>query len=277
MDGKCNPDGRISHLAFLMVALVVLLAACEGNPVEVVPDRPASGDTTILFIGNSITSYYGLPDQFEALADSQGREVWVWQSIRTGVNLTQYLEYANLDAGIAAQEWDWVILQDSSPYIAFPEYHSYYYATYIELKERITRESPAARIVMFMLYALDTESVQDTTWAYADFQPLLREGTIAIADSLGFVIAPVGWAFRQVRQEYPELPLYYLDGIHPSKEAQYLQACVYYTSIFGESPEGSPFTAGLSDSTAARLQRIAAEVVLNEAGTWNLPPGRRRP
>jgi hypothetical protein len=267
----------------LLVAIAALHAAsaCEGNPVAVRIEGPEPGDTTVLFIGNSLTSYYGLPDQFAALADSQGRSVWVDRTIRTGVTLTQYLEYANVDAEIAAREWDWIILQDSSPLIAFPEYRSLYLATYTEYEEMIRRSSPGAEIVLFMLYALDFETLQDTTWAYDDLQPLLRTGAIAIADSLDFMVAPVGWAFRQVRAEYPDIPLYYLDGYHPSREAQYLQACVYYTTIFGESPEGSPFTADLADSTAARLQRIAARIVLDEAEVWNLDPGsrswRRRP
>ncbi len=275
--GHGTPAGGTVRRLCAAILFLVLLPACEGNPVEVEIETPAEGDTTILFIGNSLTSYYGLPYQFAALADSQGRNVWVEESTKEGATLTQYRESASLDAGIAAQDWDWVVLQDSSPYIAFPEYHDYYFETYIDLQQRIGRESPGAGIVMFMLYALDVETVQDTVWAFADFQPLLREGTLAIADSLGFRVAPVGWAFRAVRAQRPELPLYYLDGVHPSREAQYLQACVYYTAIFGESPEGSPFTAGLPDSTVTFLQRVAAEVVLGEAETWNLPPGRRSP
>jgi len=266
-------DRRRNRRLLILTAAVLAVTACEGNPVAVPIANPEPGDTTVLFIGNSLTSFYGLPEQFAALADSQGRAVWVGQTIKEGVTLTQYLEYAGVDAGISAREWDRVILQDSSSLIAFPGYHSFYITTFSDYEEMIRRSSPGAGIVLFMQYALDFQTVQDTTWAYDDFQPMLRTGTIAIADSLDFTIAPVGWAFRQVRSEYPDIPLYYLDGYHPSREAQYLQACVYYTTIFGESPEGCTFTADLADSTAARLQRIAARVVLDEADIWHCDPG----
>jgi hypothetical protein len=42
----------------------------------------------------------------------------------------------------------------------------------------------------------------------------------------------------------------------------YLAACVFYAKIFGESPVGVNYSAGLADETAAYLQQVAADVTL---------------
>ncbi len=258
----------------LVQSILLLLTACEGNPVAVELESPDPGDVCVLFIGNDVTGYFGMPAQFEALADSQGKGIWVGNATADVETLEQYLEYASLDGRIAEQDWDWVVLQDLRYAFAFPDSYELLYPTYETLRERIRNENPEARIVIFMPYALESTTLRGSTYTFDTLQPMIREGTIAIADSLGFVIAPVGWAFRRIRSERPDIPLYDTDGYLPSREAQYLQACVYYTTIFGSSPEGSPFSAGLPDSTTACLQQVAAEVVLGEAETWNLPPGR---
>eukprot|EP00908_Phaeocystis_cordata_P018031 Transcript_29405.p6 GENE.Transcript_29405~~Transcript_29405.p6 ORF type:complete len:182 (-),score=63.55 Transcript_29405:3172-3717(-) len=67
---------------------------------------------------------------------------------------------------------------------------------------------------------------------------------------------------------------------HPSVAAQYLNACVFYASLFGRSPVGAAYPDGqtvvdgmrlpaLADpEEAATLQRIAAAVVLKHMGVW---------
>jgi hypothetical protein len=71
--------------------------------------------------------------------------------------------------------------------------------------------------------------------------------------------------------DHPGLTLYQSDGSHPTRSGTYLAACVFYTALFGESPEGLEYTGGLGSGEAAIMQRIAAETVLEDPTRWHLP------
>jgi hypothetical protein len=83
-------------------------------------------------------------------------------------------------------------------------------------------------------------------------------------------VAPVGYAWSTVRTEDPRMDLWQADGSHPSEAGTYLAACVFYAAIFGQSPEGSTYTAGLPAVTAALLQRTAGATVLTDPARWDL-------
>jgi hypothetical protein len=50
----------------------------------------------------------------------------------------------------------------------------------------------------------------------------------------------------------------------------YLAACVFYATLFQESPVGLPFISTLNQSTATFLQNIAAITVIDSLSTWNI-------
>ena len=51
------------------------------------------------------------------------------------------------------------------------------------------------------------------------------------------------------------------DGSHPSKDGNYLAACVFYAFMFEESPRGADFVGGIEKETAQELQRAAGRQV----------------
>ena len=61
------------------------------------------------------------------------------------------------------------------------------------------------------------------------------------------------------------------DGSHPTVAGTYLAACVFYASIFHESPVGLAYDAGLAKELAASLQQGAADTVLTDQAQWGLP------
>ena len=89
-----------------------------------------------------------------------------------------------------------------------------------------------------------------------------------------FVIAPIGTAFDSVNIQRPEVDIHDpadADRFHPSAAMQYLQACVYYATIFRESPAGNPFHGTIDPALAIWLQQVAARTVLTDPDVWNLP------
>ena len=68
-------------------------------------------------------------------------------------------------------------------------------------------------------------------------------------------------AFERSKSENPTIGLYCVDGKHPSLEGTYLAACVFYAALYGKSPEGNGYVAGLNANTAGKLQKTAWDSV----------------
>ena len=100
---------------------------------------------------------------------------------------------------------------------------------------------------------------------FSEMQSEIYSGYMDIADELNIIVAPVGSAWLRALEKDAQLNLWEMDGIHPSKEGTYLSACVFYATIFGKSPEGLLYTAGLSEEVALVLQAAAAETCLQSS------------
>ena len=84
-----------------------------------------------------------------------------------------------------------------------------------------------------------------------------------IAQELDTLVAPVGIAIEESLRQRRDLYLWNaIDHVHLNRKGTYLGACVVYTVVYGQSPEGLSYRAGLSEDTARFLQSIAAETVL---------------
>ena len=141
-------------------------------------------------------------------------------------------------------------------------------------RDRQQRMYPAARILQKKAQQSGAKVILLMTWGrknglkeagYRNFnqmQAALTEGYREIAFKLKAIAAPVGVAWKNALAEKPFFPLWQDDGVHPSKQGTYLAACVLYSAIIKESPEGIDFTSGLSKETSAFLQAIASKTVL---------------
>jgi hypothetical protein len=101
-------------------------------------------------------------------------------------------------------------------------------------------------------------------------QAQIDAGYLGIAQELKVPVVPVGAAWQAATQRYPQLDLWQSDNSHPTMMGTYLAACVFYATIFRQSPVGLSYTAGLPADVAGELQTIAASTVLNNLSSWNL-------
>jgi hypothetical protein len=81
--------------------------------------------------------------------------------------------------------------------------------------------------------------------------------------------APVGMAWKKVRQERPNLQLYMADRCHPSLVGSYLAANVIYATII-QSGYQSEFNSKLDPELAEYLQQIAQRTVLDNLQLLNI-------
>jgi hypothetical protein len=108
------------------------------------------------------------------------------------------------------------------------------------------------------------EPVFFMSWAYADRPEMtaeLAEAYTAAGNENGALVIPAGLAFARSLAKRPGLVLHASDRRHPSLAGTYLAACTVYASLFGKSPEGLKYTAGLGEADAAFLQTVAWETV----------------
>jgi hypothetical protein len=89
--------------------------------------------------------------------------------------------------------------------------------------------------------------------------------------SLDLCIAPVGEAWFEVptEKDFPRHYLHMTDRNHPTMKGSYLTACVIYSTIFGESTEGSDYHAWLQAADAEYFQKTASSVVLDHPERWH--------
>lgn len=230
--------------------------------------------TSVLFIGNSYTYVNDLPNTFRQLALSLGDTVDIAMSAPGGFSFSQHAAYAPTLDAIASRPWDYVVLQEQSQMPAFPNpATTLFYAT--ALADQIEANDECTWPVFYMTWGRENGDADNCAgWppvcTYAGMQALLRERYLQMGvDNDGYV-APVGVAWKRVRETQPGIGLYNGDGSHPSLAGTYLAACVFYSTLFRESTVGAAYTASLPTSIATTLQGIASSMVLDSAATWNL-------
>lgn len=226
----------------------------------------------VLFLGNSFTFANDLPETFRQLSVKAGKKVQVESNTPGGYTLSGHSQNQTSIQMIYSTNWDYVVLQEQSQIPSWiPERDSLMFPFAIILDSLIHDNHLCTKTLFFMTWAhkngdLGLPAGLDT---YEGMQQRLRSGYMQIADSLDAEVAPCGWAWRHVRQNYPTVELYSSDNYHPANEGTYLAACTFFAMIYGQSPLGINYTSGLNDTLVPLLQHIAGTIVLDSLTLWN--------
>lgn len=216
------------------VALVSLLA---------LPGYTQESDTLrVLFVGNSFTFYWNLPQVVQAMAETQKFPLRSAQSTASGASWAHHWKgERGLDskARIQSGKWDIVVLQNHSTSAiddtaAFREYGVKFAA--------LIRETGATPL-LFQTWAYDSNPLQ---------QPAITKGYTALARSLGSSYVPVGEIWDKARFLRPDLELY-SDDKHPSPDATYLIALAFLKALSGQSVLSVPERLTSLDSFGEKL------------------------
>ena len=107
------------------------------------------------------------------------------------------------------------------------------------------------------------------SWAYQDKPEMtqaLAEAYTTAANANNVLVIPAGLAFARSIAVKPCVNLYAPDKRHPSVEGTYLSAATTYATLFGQSPVGLKFNAGLAPEVATHLQQVAWDTVQQYLG-----------
>jgi hypothetical protein len=257
----------------MFLAGLLLISAGSFPGCSDPPTGPGPDDIKVLFVGNSLTFYNKMPNMFRRLAREAGKKVYVEDASEPAASLEDHTHFESTLRKIHKYNWDYVILQGNGTLMAFPSTQLQLYPRYQALKEFILQGYPLSEVVLFLDWSPD-EGIPTTEGqlTFSEFQQLLHDGTRDLASQFGFMIAPIGWGWKQVYEERPDLNLIGWDTVHPSNAGSYLQACIYFATIFQESPVGLNYRQEVTAPNARYLQEVAAEVVLTDPAHWFLPP-----
>ena len=218
----------------------------------------------VLFVGNSYTYFWNLPQSVACLAQDKSVKLETRQSTSGGVNLGQHWQGKKglkTRSIIKRNEFDIVILQDHSRQTIDHLDSLLYYG---ELLGDLIKSQDAQPYV-YMTWAREWDPYM---------QAEISAGYAQLAKLIDAKIVPVGPAWEKARSLRPGLELYDIDGSHPSPMGTYLTACVFYSVLTGETPIGLPHRLVTTDKDGQKLylniqsqndalflQKVAEEVV----------------
>ena len=207
--------------------------------------------TRILFIGNSFSNRNDLPAMLERLAAAAKppHRVATDRVIANGRALKTHWEREAAREAIRSSKWNYVVLQEQS---TLPLKNPDRMREYVGLFDEEIRRS-GAKTVLYMTWARRHQWERNAE---------LCETYASIGRAIGAIVVPVGVAWQQLLSERSDFVLHDKDGSHPNFAGSYLAACVFFSTLFHQSPEGLQ-TSGLAPqerfepNTAHLLQETA--------------------
>lgn len=254
------------------LAVAIALTACA--PLAPLPDVPARAGTAdppraILYVGNSFM-YYNNSLHTQVLQLARGSSD-ARRGAHRATSLTisgSGLDWHDIGAYLKpdllgrysfvgdneirfnppGRQYDAAIMMDCSQCPVHPQLRPIFFESARRHSDTMRRNGVEPMLMM--------------TWAYQDkpemTQQLADAYTEAGRQNRAHVV-PAGLAFARSIARRPELNLYVADKRHPSPAGSYLAACTMLASVFGVSPVGNSYTAGLDAAVARHLQEVAWE------------------
>lgn len=212
----------------------------------------------VLFIGNSYTFFnggLGIAVKTLASAVKDGRPFEYVEVTKGGQTLEGHWNEGKALAQIRKGGWDFVVLQEHSLGALNRRELMFQYAAMFDAEIR----KVGAKTVFYETWGRKNRP---------EMYGVVEQAYVGLARQLKAVVAPAGAAWSRALKADPNLALHIADLSHPTPAGTYLNACVFYETFFGKSPEGLPRTiknaAGkvlidLPESEALMLQRTALE------------------
>lgn len=228
---------------------------------------------SVLFIGNSYVYTFDLPAVLKSLAESKGDVLTVASKTNGGFTFQNHVNDPVTYTKIHLTDWNYVVLQGQSQEPSFPydQVNSTTLPFALQLADSVYGNSPCSQVQYFMTWGRQNGDPQwDSINTFDKMNGRLRDAYLRIAENANASVAAAGPAWKYVRDNHPSINLFSTDGSHPSFAGTYLNACVFYSSLYHKSPEGASYIGSLDQATAQTLQQVAKMTVLDSLSTWKL-------
>jgi hypothetical protein len=223
------------------------------------PQASTEPPLRVLFVGNSHTYYNDMPKLIAQLAAAAHDRPFSFETVTAGAaRLHDHVANGQAATKLSAGGFHALVMQEQQQRPTFSR------------EQRETEMDSPARVLSLNAQAIGAKPVLTMVWARRDgddhnvtddtFEAMHArtvQGHSECAQNVGATLAPVAIAWKSALEARPDLQLWQPDGSHPTLAGSYLSACVHYRVLYGRSPAGNPFTAGLPERDAAFLQALA--------------------
>jgi len=235
-------------LRFAAVALLLVAAAATA------------ATTRLLVVGNSLTYVGNLPAVLDALAAANGRSTSSDMLVSAGATLAERVRDGSVDRALAAQQYDYVILQERGGNLigaggdaALPETKAAHEALAL-----LARRNGAEPILLGTYQGMPQPS------------RALVAAESAQAKRLSMTHVGVSQRLQAGLNSAPDAEWFAADHVHPGPDLTLLDALLLYRALFGILPPASALTveaplygahAGFAQATLVRAgsARVGAD------------------
>lgn len=241
-------------------ALIVLIIAMNSLIAQ---------SKKVLFLGNSFTYTFDIPNLFNQLAVSAGVPVIVDSYTQSGIavaneQVTGHINDAAAQAKISSQLWDFVVVQDNQgDYVNSAGIPSACGSANVTLYNQIKANNACTQIIYFAGWGPSGGTFTgDNTQNCID---RIYTNMVYLNNNVPSkqIVTPIGKAWKSSLTSMPSVNLFYPDNVHPSLEGSYLAAATIFTTILKRNPISLTYTGGVNSTTALNMRTIAYNTVTN--------------
>ena len=258
----------------MKIKLIFLIAG-----ITAVSNVFAQDTLSVLFLGNSYTSYNNLPQLVQSLSSSAGKTLIIDSNMPGGYPISSHLNDATTFSKISQGNWDYVVIQEQSqiPTIDYYRYNDMYPAL-TDIKALVEQYNPCAKIITYMTWGRRFGGMQcdpNNTYCSPNFvnfnhmQDSLTSAYLEISNQLNIQCAPVGVVWQNILND-TNLVLHSGDNSHPNIDGSYVAAITLFSSIWKLPTTGLNFNAGISSSRTQYYQSISDQTIFSNPDRWNL-------
>ena len=263
-------------LQFSRLGLVAcLLFLSELSLAEALKVKPVlnSNPERVLFVGNSYYYYNSslhnhVSDLVNASDAALGARLQFKSSTIGGAALNHHNMAHLTEPGRigVTQPFQWVVMQGGSAEPLSQSRREIFRQTAMTHAEMV--KARGGQVALYMTHAY----VKPHRLASPQNIIATESMYVEVGNEIGALVIPVGLAFREAYQRFPNLKLHLPDGTHPSLLGTYLAACTTYATLYGRSPVGVKYNKldpsylshganAIDEATATQLQQVAQDVV----------------
>lgn len=251
------------QLTFFIIAIIAIISF----------SAPAQNETSVLFIGNSLTFSNNMPKMVERIAVANGKKVFVDTIVKRGMNLEYHATQKRTYKKIKSRKWSYIVVQGRSTEFAKSDksVDSLTLPYLQQIVDSIRHYSTCTRIVLYETWGYkygkpEIVGAKD----YLTMQSQIKRQTKRVAEILGIGVCPVGEAWSSIYQSDTTIAIYKKDHYHPTPTGSYIAACTFYVALFGETAYGNKAKFGITETDRKTIELQTAGLLVGNRNKWKL-------
>lgn len=273
----------------LLIILAFTIISCKSR------QNQSSEQLNVLFIGNSLTYFYDMPQTLQKMIDETNLNIKIDQMTNPGQSLSGHLsdivtsrtengisvrkkedgEITETEIKLKEKKWDIIILQTGTVSVLIPENRE------IKVNKAVSdikdlADNPNCEFILFNTWPSKKEYPKQYCYPARMIDKsiekdkccspmienleqeikLINESYDLVAEKNGIKKSDNGNKYYKILTEYPEIELYD-DNSHPNENGSFLNACVFYQMLTNKKATDLKYNGEIEPKTAELLKKIA--------------------